>query len=138
MPEIRQLYEEISTIAVVGASPDPAKTAHAIPAYLQSQGYRILPVNPSHDEVLGETSYPSLLDIPTAVDAVDVFRPAGEAPAIARHAVDIGARALWLQVGILSDEAEQIAREGGLLFVEDHCMGEMHAMAGLGPGPSAP
>lgn len=133
LDEIRKLYEETSTIAVVGASPDPSKKAHVIPAYLQSQGYRIIPVNPRHDTVLGETSYPTLLDIPDPVDVVDVFRPAEEAPGIARNAVAIGARALWLQVGIISDEAEQIA--SGLVFIQDHCMGQMHAMVGLGPGP---
>ena len=133
---IRRLYEESRSIAVVGASPDPSKLAHTIPAYLQSQGYRIIPVNPRHEEVLGETSYPTLLDVPHEVDVVDVFRPADETPGIARTAAQIGARALWLQVGIVSDEAERIAGEAGMLFVEDHCMGQMHAMVGLGPGPS--
>ena len=135
MANIRRLYEETSTIAVVGASPDPTKRAHVIPAYLQSQGFRILPVNPTHAEVLGERCYPTVLEVPDHVDVVDVFRPADEAPGIARAAVTIGARALWLQVGIVSDEAEQIARDAGLVFVEDHCIGQMHAMAGLGPGP---
>ena len=135
LAEIRKLYEETSTIAVVGASPDPSKRAHVIPAYLQSQGFRIIPVNPTHGKVLSETCYRSVLEIPDHVDVVDVFRPAEEAPGIARDAVSIGARALWLQVGIVSDEAEQIARDAGLIFVEDHCIGQMHAMAGLGPGP---
>ncbi len=135
LANIRRLYEETSTIAVVGASPDPTKRAHVIPAYLQSQGFRILPVNPTHAEVLGERCYPTVLEVPDHVDVVDVFRPADEAPGIARAAVTIGARALWLQVGIVSDEAEQIARDAGLVFVEDHCIGQMHAMAGLGPGP---
>jgi predicted CoA-binding protein len=133
--EIRKLYEETSTIAVVGASPDPAKRANVIPAYLQSQGYRIIPVNPRRDEIFGEACYPTLLDIPDPVDVVDVFRPAAEAPDVAHNAVAIGAHALWLQVGIVSEEAERIAREGGLVFIEDHCMGQMHAMVGLGPGP---
>jgi predicted CoA-binding protein len=135
LDQIRRLYEETSTIAVVGASPDRSKRAHVIPAYLQSQGYRIIPVNPRHAMVLGETCYPNLLDIADSVDVVDVFRPASEAPDISRHAVAIGARALWLQVGIRSDEAHAIAEAAGLLFVEDHCMGQMHAMVGLGPGP---
>ena len=135
LAEIRRLYRETTTIAVVGASPDPAKRAHVIPAYLQSQGYRIIPVNPTHDEVLGERCYPTLTDIAEPVDVVAVFRPAHEAPGIARDAVTIGAHALWLQVGIVSDEAEQLARDAGLVFVQDHCIGQMHAMAGLGPGP---
>ena len=135
LAEIRKLYAETTTIAVVGASPDPTKRAHVIPAYLQSQGFQIIPVNPSHETVFGEPCYPTVLEIPDHVDIVDVFRPAEEAPGIARDAVTIGAHALWLQVGILSDEAGQIARRAGLIFVEDHCIGQMHAMAGLGPGP---
>lgn len=137
LAEIRRLYGEIETIAVVGASPDPSKRANVIPAYLRSQGYRIIPVNPNHSAVLGEQSYATLRDVPRPVDAVDVFRPAAEAPDIARDTVAIGARVLWLQVGIRSEEAARIAHEAGLVFVEDHCMGQMHAMAGLGPGPAA-
>lgn len=133
--ELRRIYEDSHTIAVVGASPDPTKRANVIPAYLQQQGYRIIPVNPNHDQVLGERSYPTLLDIPEPVDVVDVFRPAGEAPEIAHQAAHIGATVLWLQLGILSDEAGRIAAAGGLAFVEDHCMGQMHAALGLGPGP---
>ena len=135
LADIRRLYRKTSTIAVVGASPDPSKRAQVIPAYLQSQGYRIIPVNPTHEEVFGEHCYPTLTEISERVDIVDVFRPASEAPGIAHQAVAIGARALWLQVGIVSDEAEHIARDAGLVFVEDHCIGQMHAMAGLGPGP---
>ncbi len=135
LAEIRRIYAQARTIAVVGASPDPTKRANVIPAYLQEQGYRIIPVNPSHDEIFGEPSYPTLLDIPEPVDVVEVFRPAGDAPGIAEKAVQIRAKVLWLQLGILSDEAALIAQEGGLTFVEDRCMGLMHAMLGLGPGP---
>lgn len=135
LEEIRRIYAESKTIAVVGASPDPAKRAHVIPAYLQEQGYRIVPVNPGYEEVLGERAYPSLLDIPEHVDVVDVFRPAEEAPAIAEQAVAIGADVLWLQLGIVSEKAGQIAMDGGLDFVMDNCMGVMHAKLGLGPGP---
>jgi len=134
--EIRRIYQRSHTIAVVGASPDPTKHANVVPAYLQDQGYRIIPVNPSHDEILGERSYPTLLDIPEPVDVVEVFRPAEDAPEIAEKAVQIGATVLWLQLGILSEEAARIAGEGGLAFVEDHCMGQMHAMLDLGPGPA--
>lgn len=135
LEEIRRIYAESKTIAVVGASPDPAKRAHVIPAYLQEQGYRIVPVNPGYEEVLGERAYPSLLEIPEHVDVVDVFRPAEEAPAIAEQAVAIGADVLWLQLGIVSEKAGQIAMDGGLDFVMDNCMGVMHAKLGLGPGP---
>ena len=136
--EVRRIYEESKTIAVVGASPDPGKRAYVVPEYLQEQGYRIIPVNPNHDEIFGEKAYPTLLDIPEPVDVVDVFRPAEEAPGIAEQAVEIGAKVLWLQLGIISDTAGQIAQEGGLAFVEDHCMGMMHAMLELGPGPAHP
>jgi len=134
--ELRKIYEQPRTIAVVGASPDPAKRANVVPAYLRDQGYRIIPVNPNHTEIFGEPCYPSLSEIPEPVDVVDVFRPPIEAPDVARQAVEIGAKVLWLQVGILSEEAAEIAAAGGLVFVEDHCLGQMHAMLGLGPGPS--
>lgn len=137
LAELRQIYADTDTIAVVGASPDPSKRAHVIPQYLQEQGYRIIPVNPNHPEVFGQTAYPTLLDVPEEVDVVDVFRPEVEAPDVAGMAVQIGARVLWLQQGIESDEAGRIATEGGLVFVQDRCMGQMHAMLGLGPGPPA-
>lgn len=135
LDDIRRIYADSKTIAVVGASPDPSKRAYVVPAYLQEQGYRIIPVNPGHEEVLGEKAYSTLLDIPEPVDVVDVFRPADEAPGIAENAVAIGANVLWLQLGIVSEEAGQIATEGGLDFVMDNCMGAMHAKLGLGPGP---
>jgi hypothetical protein len=135
LEDLRRIYADSKTIAVVGASPDPAKRAHVVPAYLQEQGYRIIPVNPNHEEVLGEIAYPTLLDIPEPVDVVDVFRPADEAPGIAENAVSIGANVLWLQLGIVSEKAGEVATEAGLDFVMDHCMGAMHAKLGLGPGP---
>lgn len=135
LDELRRIYAESKTIAVVGASPDPEKRAHVVPAYLQEQGYRIIPVNPKHEEVLGEKAYPTLLDIPEHIDVVDVFRPADEAPGIAENAAAIDADVLWLQVGIVSEEAGEIAAESGMTFVMDHCMGMMHAKLGLGPGP---
>ena len=136
LDDIRDIYATAKTIAVVGASPDETKRANAIPTYLQSQGYRIIPVNPNHDEVIGEKSYPTLHDIPEPVDVVDVFRPSEQAPAIARSAIEIGASVLWLQVGIVSEEAAAIAGDAGLTVVMDRCMGQMHAVLGLGPGPS--
>lgn len=135
LDELRRIYADSKTIAVVGASPDTSKMANKIPAYLQSQGYRIIPVNPRTDEVLGEKSYKELTDIPEPVDVVDVFRPAAEAPGIAEQAAEIGAEVLWLQVGIVSVEAGEIAEATGMTFVMDHCMGMMHAKLGLGPGP---
>jgi hypothetical protein len=136
LDDIRRIYADTKTIAVVGASPDPGKYANAVPTYLQGQGYRIIPVNPRYPEVLGETSYPTLLDIPEHVDVVDVFRPASEALGIAENAIAIGASVLWLQLGIISEEAAQLAADAGLEVVMDNCMGAMHAKLGLGPGPN--
>ena len=129
------IYRTAHTIAVVGASADPAKAAYRIPQYLQQQGYRIIPVNPRGGEILGEQVYTTLLDVHEPIDVVDVFRPAAEAPEVARQAAAIGAKVLWLQLGIVSDEARQIATEAGLQVVMDRCMGATHAAIGLGPGP---
>ena len=132
---LREIYKMTATIAVVGASQDPSKPSHSIPAYLQSQGYRILPVSPRGGEIFGERVHASLEEIDDEVDVVDVFRPAEEAPEIARQAVAIGAKVLWLQSGISSDEARDIAVGGGLQVVMDACMGQTHGRLGLGPGP---
>jgi len=101
--QLLRIYAETRTIAVVGASGDPSKPAHRIPRYLQSQGYRILPVNPRGGELLGEPVARSLAEVEGPVDVVDVFRPAGEAPGIAREAIEAGAKVLWLQLGIESE-----------------------------------
>jgi hypothetical protein len=135
LDEIRRIYADTRTIAVVGASPDDGKYSHVVPSYLMDQGYRIIPVTPAHEEVFGEKAYPTLLDIPEPVDVVEVFRPSDEAPGIAENAVAIGAKVLWLQLGVVSEEAGAIAQEAGLTFVMDHCMGAMHAKLELGPGP---
>ena len=119
----REILESAKVVAVVGASRDPGKPSGHIPYILRHRGFRIIPVNPNADEILGERTYASLLDIQEPVDVVDVFRPAAEAPGIARQAVAIGARALWLQFGIKSDEARSIAEAAGLDYVEDLCMG---------------
>jgi len=124
--DYRDIYGRVKTIAVVGASSDPSKAAFAIPRYLKSQGFRIIPVNPKGGELLGEPVRTSLGEIDEPVDAVDVFRPADETPDIARQAAAIGAKVLWLQEGIHSDEAQRIAEEAGMTFVSDRCMGETH------------
>ena len=133
--ELKQIYADTKTIAVVGASNDPKKAGHNIPAYLQTQGYKIIPVNPKGGEMFGETVRASLADIDEPIDVVDVFRPSEETPQIAREAVAAGAKVLWLQTGIQSDEAEKIARDGGLTVVMNTCMGATHRRLGLGPGP---
>lgn len=135
--DLRKLYEETSTIAVVGCSDDEEKSGNYVPRYLQAHGFRIVPVNPRHSELLGERCYPSLKEVDVPVDTVDVFRPARETPDIARDGVAIGARYLWLQEGIVSEEAEQIATDGGLGVVMDRCMGIVHGELGLGPGVKA-
>ena len=123
---LKEIYERTKTIAVVGASNNPTKPSHSIPRYLKEEGFRIIPVNPNETEILGERAYRSVRDIEEPVDVVDVFRPGEEAPHIARDAVAVGAKTLWLQEGIRSEEAEAIAREAGLAFVSDRCMGETH------------
>ncbi|TMK54097.1 MAG: CoA-binding protein [Actinobacteria bacterium] len=133
--ELKQVYADTKTIAVVGASNDPKKPGHNIPAYLQTQGYKIIPVNPKGGEIFGEPVRASLADVDESIDVVDVFRPSEETPEIAREAVKAGAKVLWLQTGIQSDEAERIAREGGLTVVMNTCMGATHRRLGLGPGP---
>ena len=133
--DLRRIYAETKTIAVVGASGDEAKASHRIPKYLQSQGYKIIPVSPKGGEILGEQVYKSLSEIEEPVDVVDVFRPAEECSDVARDAVAIGAKVLWLQSGIESEEAEGIGEEGGLTVVMDRCMGATHRQLGLGPGP---
>jgi predicted CoA-binding protein len=137
MEELRAIYERTTTIAVVGASGDETKAAHSIPRYLQRQGFRIIPVNPKGGEILGEKVYQRLEDIPEPVDVVDVFRPSAETPDVATDAVKVGAKVLWLQEGVSSEEAERIATEGGLQVVMDRCMGETHHRLNLGPGPRA-
>lgn len=132
--ELRRLYAECRTIAVVGCSSQWPKPSHVVPAYMQVEGYRIIPVNPNEDELLGERCVASLEDVPEPVDIVNVFRPAPEAPAIARAAVELGARCLWIQNGIVSEEAAGIAADGGLTVVMDVCIGIVHGDLGLGIG----
>jgi predicted CoA-binding protein len=121
---LQSILSQARTIAVVGLSSKPHRDSHGVARYLQHRGYKVVPVNPNETEVLGEMAYPSLLDVPTdvAIDIVDVFRRAKETPPVAEQAVSIGARVLWLQEGIVSDEARRIAEEGGLTVVMDLCI----------------
>jgi predicted CoA-binding protein len=122
--ELRSLLGEAKVVAVVGISPKPWRPSHEVASYLQQHGYRIVPVNPNEEEVLGEPVYASLLDIPEQihVDVVDVFRRPEHTPEVARDAVAIGARVLWLQEGIVSEEAARIASEGGLEVIMGVCI----------------
>ena len=116
-----EVLERARTIAVVGASRDPGKAGGSVPEGLQRRGFRIIPINPFADTLFGERVYRSLLDVPDEIDLVDVFRPAADAPEIARQAVAVGAKALWLQLDIRSDEARRIAEQAGLDYVENEC-----------------
>lgn len=120
--QLRDLIQRTKTIAVVGLSPKEHRDSHRVARYLQERGFRIIPVNPNAGEVLGETSYPSLRDVPEPVDLVDVFRRSEYLPDIARQAVEIGAKSLWMQVGIVNDEAAEIAGEADLPVVMDRCL----------------
>jgi uncharacterized protein len=122
--ELRALVGDARTIAVVGLSSDPRRVSHRIARYLQDKGYRVIPVNPNETEVLGEQSYPSLRDVPTEIDidVVDVFRRPEYTPDIARDAVAAGAKVLWLQSGIVNDEARRIAEDAGLDVVMGVCI----------------
>jgi len=131
MRSARQMLEEATTIAVVGASRDKFKTANSVPAQMQRHGWRIIPVNPYVDEIWGQRCYPTLGAIPEPVDLVNVFRPSADTPPVAKQAVAIGAKALWLQQGIASQEARDIAESAGLDYVEDYCIAVERARSQL-------
>ncbi|MED5803523.1 CoA-binding protein [Gordonia sp. Z-3] len=130
---VEQILSRYDTITVVGASANPAKAANDVPAYMQQHGWRIIPVNPHADEIVGEKVYRTLADVPEQVGLVDVFRPSQDAPEVARQAVAAGATALWLQLGIASAEARAIAEDAGLLYVEDRCLLIEQRRTGLVP-----
>ncbi len=125
------ILRESKTIALVGASPNPARPSHGVMRYLLGQGYRVIPVRPADcDEVLGVPCVQTLADIDEPIDLVDVFRRAEHTPQHAREAVEAGAKALWLQLGIVSPEARRIATEVGLDYVEDLCTAVVHRQLG--------
>jgi predicted CoA-binding protein len=116
-----KILDQATTIAIVGASRDPNKAGGSVPAGLQKRGFRVIPVNHFADKLFGERVYRSLLEVRDKIDIVDVFRPAADAPEIARQAVAVGAGALWLQLDIRSEEARRIAEAAGMDYVEDEC-----------------
>lgn len=130
-----QILATVKTIAVVGLSADPAKPSNEVAAYMQRHGYRIVPVNPHEQEILGEKCYPTLEAIPFPVDCVNVFRHPRHVPAIVDSALAIGARALWLQLDIEDAAALAKARAAGLLAVEDRCLLIEHRRAKKGTAP---
>ena len=125
-PETIDQIFKMKTVAVVGMSPKPERPSHYVGMYLKEQGYDIIPVNPGHKEVAGMTCYPSLLDIPVKVDVVDVFRRPEHAVPISEAAVEIGVKALWLQDGVINDEAAKLAEDASLLVVMNDCMLRRH------------
>lgn len=131
MTNPRELLAKSRRIAIVGCSATPGKDAHEVPALILRKGWDVQPVNPAAAEIFGRPAYKRLADVPGPIDVVNVFRPAAEAPDIARQAVAVGAKALWLQTGIRSEEARRIAEEAGLAYVEDACIGV--ASGGLSP-----
>ena len=120
--DIRSILEEGKIVAVVGLSPRPERDSHRVAKYLQGQGYRIIPVNPNAEEVLGERSYPNLASVPEPIDIVDVFRRSEAVPGIVEEAIKVGARTVWMQQGVIHEEAAARAREAGLQVVMDRCM----------------
>jgi hypothetical protein len=124
---IREILHSARTIAIVGLSSNTLRPSNYVGFYLQRHGYRVIPVNPNEREALGEEAYPSLADVPERIDVVDVFRASQFVPDIAEQAVDVGARALWMQFGVISMRGAEIASSAGLRVVVDRCMKVEHA-----------
>ena len=133
--ELRSILGDSTTIAVVGLSSNPDRPSNEVAEFLQSKGYRIVPVNPKETEVLGERAYPSLLDVPEEIriDVVDVFRRAEHTPEIAEQAVARGAKVLWLQEGIADDEARRIGEDAGLTVIMGLCIKKQRQRLEGGP-----
>ena len=122
MVDKRQILEQVETIAVVGLSSRETRPGYYVPAYMQSVGYRIIPVNPHLDEALGEKAYPDLRSVPDPVDMVVIFRRSEDVPPVVQEAIEIGAKVVWMQLGIANEQAAQAAREAGLQVVMDSCV----------------
>jgi predicted CoA-binding protein len=123
---VQRLLRDTRTIAIVGLSTDPQRASWFVGSYLKKEGYTVIPVNPKADRILGETAYPDLASIPVPVDLVEVFRPAAECMAIAKQAVAIRAKALWLQLKLANIEAAEFAAHNGLTVVMDRCVKMEH------------
>jgi len=119
---IAAIVQGSQTIAVVGLSADETKASNGVARYLMTKGYTIIPVNPGEEEILGQKCYHSLLDIPVSVDIVDIFMRADKLLPVVREAVQIHPKCIWLQLGIINEEAEKLAREEGVFFVQDRCI----------------
>lgn len=124
---IKEILQTMKTIAVVGLSENSTRASHQVAKIMQSHGYRIIPVNPSAEEILGEKCYPSLLEVEEPIDIVNVFRRSETIVPIAKEAVEIQAKVLWLQLGIVNEEAADIAQIGGLEVIMDRCIKVDHS-----------
>lgn len=121
-----EILDSSRVVAVVGLSTKPERPSHRVASYLKEKGYQIIPVNPAEKEIVGETSYPDLASIPERVDVVDIFRRSEEVPAIVEEAIKIGAKAVWMQEGVVNEAAASRAREAGLMVIMDKCMRKEH------------
>ncbi len=128
MKSVEEILKQGKTIAVVGLSPKPERDSHRVAKYLKSQGYRIIPVNPMTDQVLREKSYSDLKSVPEKIDVVDIFRKSEDVPSIVDEAIDIGASAVWMQLGIINEEAATKAGNAGLTVIMDKCMEVEHKL----------
>lgn len=124
--EIQRAILEAKTIAVVGLSPNSGRASYRVAKYLQQQGYRVIPVNPNAQKVLGESSYPDLESVPEEVDVVDIFRRSEHVPAIIESAIKVGAKVVWMQEGVVNPEAAAKAEQAGLMVVMDRCLMTEH------------
>jgi predicted CoA-binding protein len=140
--DVKEILTKYRTVAVVGASRDPSKDSHRVAKYLQSQGFRVIPVNPTASEVLGEKCYKSLLEMPSeiqkTIEIVDIFRPSSETPALVGQAVKLKERydkpyVVWMQLGIINEQAAETARQSGITVVMNRCMMQEHGR--LFPNP---
>ena len=121
-----KILNEYRTVAIVGLSPDPSRPSHRVAKYLTNHGYRVIPVNPDAQEILGTRSYPDMSSIPEPIEIVDIFRRSEEVMPIVNEAIKIGAKVVWMQEGVINEKAASMARDAGLLVVMDRCMFKEH------------
>ena len=124
--EIKFILEHSKTIAAIGCSSNPEKAAHRIPKYMKEHGYKIIPVNPNSENILGEKTYKSILDVKEKLDIVNIFRPSEECLEVVKEAVTIKPKVIWMQTGIINEEAKKLAEKNGIKVVMDKCMMAEH------------
>ena len=133
--KIKDILMSANTVASVGVSSNSQKESYGVVSYLHEQGYKIIPVNPTASEIMGEKAYPSLSDIPDKVDVVQIFRKPEDVPPVVDEAIKIGAKVVWMQEGIVNEEAAKKAEEAGLQVVMDTCMRAAHQWLRIEPKP---